>query len=489
MTQATRLASTTGAMPRRAMLVVIGASIVTLLLAVIDTNIVTAAAVPIAHELAPAAGTADIPWLVTVYLLAGTSMQPLYGRLADILGVKAVYLGAVGLFLLGSALCGFAGSMAMLIVFRGLQGLGGGGLLSVTMVLIGHLRAEAADEDEIGGNAMAGVMVGFGLVCAPLIGGTVLRVLSWHWIFWVNIPLGLACWIAVATCLRLSHRPVRQPLDLLSGLLIACAAAAVLLGCDWGGQRYPWLSAPELAVAAVALSASAVLVWRQHRSPAPFFPPRLLRHRVLRVVTVLQLATGIGMAAGTVYIVLELQLVRGVSPTATGWWMIPQAVGLALGSWIAGRLLVARRPLRVSVITGTAISAIALGAMAWGATGAPMVVFAGLLGAFGLGVGLTLGNEVIIVQATVDRGDLGIATTGVRFVESLGTSAGAAAIGTVFALAVGAQAGDPRVVAHAVSACFAIGAGVLAVATAVAARLPAGVTGAMRASSGAAAPR
>ncbi|MDN5913959.1 MAG: MFS transporter [Pseudonocardia sp.] len=474
----TRPIATPAIMSRGAAAMTIGAAIATLLLAVLDTNIVTTAAVPIARDLQPDGGTTQVPWLVAGYILAATVVQPLYGKLADIIGAKQVYLASVGIFLAGSALCAAATSMPELIAFRALQGLGGGGLLSVTMVVIGHLRAEDPDSDAgASGNLAAGIVVGLGLVCAPLLGGWLVSSLGWQWIFLVNLPLGAVSWLVMARFLRLSHERSDERIDVPSALLIGAAAALLLLGCQWGGQRYSWLSAPELALGAGVLVLTLTFAARQRHSLAPFFPPRLLRVPVLRIVSFLQLATGLGMAAGTLYIVLELQVVHGASPVQTGLALIPEAIGLAAGALIGGILLKRRRPLRGSVVIGTALTALALAGMATMGAHSPSWELSTLLVLIGSGVGLTIGNEVIIVQATVERRDLGMATTGVRFVESLGTSIGAAALGTVFVTLVGAHADDPSTVAHAISVCFAIGAALLLVATGVAVRLPAEATG------------
>lgn len=465
-----------GAMTRGSLMAVMVAAIGSLLLAVIDGNIVTTAAVPIARDLQPRGGASQVPWLVTAYLLAGTVVQPLYGKLCDRVGTRPVYLGSVGVFLVGSVLCGLATSMPELIAFRAFQGLGGGGLFTVTMVVIGHLRAEDSEAVDGGnGNGLAGAMVGFGLVCAPLLGGALIAYADWRWIFFANLPLGLAAWLVMARCLRLRHRPVREPIDAVSGVLLGAAGAVLLLVCAWGGNRYAWTSTQVIVLALLGLSLAGAFGWRQRRSVAPFFPPRLLRHPGLRVVSFLQFATGVGMAAGTVYIVLALQLVHGKSPVGTGVALIPEAVGLAVGAFCGGLLLKRHRSLRWTVVAGTALTAAAMGGFATLSAGSPWWTLSLLLLVFGGGVGLTMGNEVIIVQSHVDRGDLGMATTGVRFVESVGGSLGAAALGAVFAAVVGVHGHDVAVVMHAVHLDFTIGAVLLAVATVVAFWLPAGL--------------
>ena len=455
-------------------LAVLGACVATLLLAILDINIVTNTGPAIARDIDPHGGVSQVPWLVAIYALVATVVQPLYGKLADSAGPKVVYLVTVGLFVAGSLLCAAATSMPELLLFRAVQGLGGGGLLSVTVVILGHLRAENPEMSGDGGNAAAGLMVGLGLVAGPLVGGTLVAHGSWRWIFLINVPLAVAAWVVVASCLRLPRTGYQGGLDLPGAAALAGAATCLLLVCQWGGQRYPWLSPPVLALAAGGLVLAAAFGFRQARSPAPFYPPRLLRHRTLRVVSVLQLATGCGMAAATIYVTLDLELVRHISPAGVGVLLLPMAAGLALGA-AGGSLILARaRSVRPSILLGTALAGVALGGMALTGAGTPLAVLLALLLVLGLGVGFGIGNEMIIVQNSVERRDLGTATTGVRFTETLGTSVAAAAFAALFAAGTAHGQLGPAHVMATLDVIFGIGAGLLAVATAIGTRLPAG---------------
>src|ERR1700744_1006590 len=460
------------AMSRPQAVAVTGACIVTLLLAILDVNIVTTTATAIARDIDPRNGVSQVPWLVAVYALGATVVQPLYGKLADAFGPRIVFLGTVGTFIAGSLLCALATSMPELIAFRGLQGLGGGGLMSVTVVVLGHLRAENPDRGGNGGNAFAGLMVGFGIVIGPLVGGTVVAHASWRWVFLLNLPLAVAAWIAVACCLRLPRSPARIYLDLPGAAALAGAAGALMVVCRWGGQRSPWVSWPVAGLIAAGVLLGAAFGYRQTHSPAPFFPLRLLRHRLLRTVSALQLATGCGMAAPTVYVTLDLQVIRHISPVSTGVMLLPMAGGLALGAAAGSVLLTRARSVRPSIIAGTGCAALALGGLALTGTGTPLAVLGALLFVLGAGVGLGIGNEVILVQNSVERRDLGTATTGVRFVETLGTAVAAAALAAVFA--AGARSGvlSAGHVMGPLDVIFASGAVLLAIATAVALRLP-----------------
>jgi MFS family permease len=450
------------------------AALTTLLVGILDLTIVSTSAIHIARSLAPAGGVADVPWLLAGYALASAAVQPLYGKLADAFGVKAVYLSTVAVFVAGSVLCGMAQSMPELIVFRTVQGLGGGGLMSVTMVVIGHLSAERADRGEggaTGGNAIAAVLLGLGLVGGPLLGGLVTEAAGWRWIFFINVPVGVAAFTVMALCLRLP-RPARpESLELPSAGLLAVAAAGLLAVCQWGGHQFSWASVQVLGCAGLCLAATAAFCWRQGRAREPFFPTRLLRHPTLRAVTLLQLTTGLGMAAGTIYLTLDLQLVRGSTAIATGLQLLPVAAGLGLGSLLGQRIARSGRPMKASIIGGSAVSALALAGFALCSPGVPIAVLYAVMVVFGAGLGLGLGNEMLLVYASVERRDLGVATTGVRFVETLGTSLGATAFATLFSALVphGATAAEEFV---ALGLIFGIGAAVMGAATLVALTLP-----------------
>jgi MFS family permease len=437
------------------------AAFATLLVAILDQTIVATTAVPIARSLQPADGAASVPWLLAGYALASTVVQPLYGKLADAFGVRAVYLATVTVFIAGSVLCGVAQSMPELIVFRALQGLGGGGLMSVTMVVIGHLAAQRGDSGASGGNAVAAVLVGVGLVCGPLLGGLIVNAAGWRWVFFINIPIGLAALAVMALCLRLPAPLGRGSLELPSAGLLAVAAGGLLAVCQWGGRQFPWASVPILLCAALCVAAAAAFCWRQARAPEPFFPSRLLRHPTLRAVTLLQFATGCGMAAGIIYLTLDLQLVRGSTPIQTGLQLLPMAVGLGLGALAGQRIAQAGRPLRTPIALGSAVSALALGGFALCSPAVPAAVLYAVMVVFGAGIGLGLGNEMLLVFASVEPRDLGIATTGIRFTETLGTSLGATAFATLFAALVPHAATAARV-SGALDLIFAIGAALMA---------------------------
>jgi MFS family permease len=458
----------------------LGAALAALLLSVLDQTIVASAAAPIARDLHAAGAAHQIPWLIAAYVLSGTCVGPLYGKLADRLGARPMFLTAFAVFLAGSALCAAAGSLGQLIAFRALQGLGGGGLMTLAIVVLGQLRADeeaAGRTDAAGsrGNLAGAALVGIGLVLGPTVGGQIVEHVSWRWVFLVNLPLGAVA-LAVAWW-ALPHRaPLhRERVDGLGAGLLAAAAAALLLACQWGGTRYGWGSPPIVALGAVTLVSVAGFGVRQLRAAEPLVPLRVIGERSVRVIALLQLLAGIGMAGGALYVTLTLQIVHHIGPAATGVRLLPMAAGLACGSLLGRRLLKGgEAPLTAAIAVGCLASAVAFGTLALTGTGTPYAVLAGLLWLLGAGIGVGMGTELVILQRVVDPAHLGIAISSVRFAEELGTSLAAAGMGVIFSTRLSAAGGHETAVAvaGATRPVFALAALAMGAAALAAARLP-----------------
>ncbi len=313
---------------------------------------------------------------------------------------------------------------------------------------------------------MAAALVGIGLVLGPTVGGQIVEHLSWRWVFLINLPLGGLAWVVAWSCMRLPHHDEPTPLDLLGSALLALVAACLLLACQWGGQRYAWASWQILALGALALAAAAAFVIRQLRTAAPLFPVRVIALHNVRAIALLQLLTGIGMTGSAIYMTIELQLVHGISPAATGVRLLPMAAGLAVGSIVGRRLLQSLETLTRAIALGALLSAATFGALALLGAGVPYWLLAALLCLLGCGIGVGMGTEVIALQRIVERRHLGIATAGVRFVETLGGALAASGLGVLFA--AGLHSSAPAAAASAVHPVFGICAGVMAIAAAVA---------------------
>ncbi|RKT10930.1 EmrB/QacA subfamily drug resistance transporter [Streptomyces sp. 1114.5] len=406
--------------------------LVTIVLAVLDMNIVSAATVPIVRDLDPVHGVDRLPWLVSAFALAATALLPLYGKLCDVHGAKRVLLGAVGTFLVGSALCGAAQTMGQLIAFRAVQGIGGGGLMSVTMVVIAQLK-EPEERGGGKGGAMGGIVAGLGMAIGPLIGALFTDHLSWRWIFYVNLPLGLVVLAGVALVVKLPSAAGRRRLDFPGAALAAAFATGLLLVTEWGGKDYGWASPVILGLGAATLAVLALFLWRQSTAAEPVLPLSLFRIRVVRLGFAIQGLVGMGMTGSIMFVMLYLQIARGVAPTAASLYLIPMAAGMTAVGLLTGRLVSRGHSSRTFLVAGAGCSALALALLALSGPATGLWAVCLELALLGGGLGQLIGQLIAEVQQAAPAHQLGVATTGVRFFQTLGSALGAALFGTVLA--------------------------------------------------------
>jgi len=419
------------------------ACLLTIVLAILDQNIVSTAAVKIVRDLDPVHGLELLPWLVTAYALAATAALPLYGKLCDVYGAKRVFVAAIAVFLVGSALCGLAQNMVELIAFRAVQGIGGGGLMSITMVVIAQLADPAK---RAGQSGMAGLVAGLGMVIGPLVGGLLADSASWRWIFYVNLPLGAVALSIAALALHLPVPGRRHRIDFLGAALVAAGASVLLLITEWGGRQYAWSSPRILGLIGLGVTLTALFLWRQATAAEPILPLTLFRNATLRVAIPVQALIGVTMMGSIVYVMVYLQVVRGVAATRAGLYLIPMAVGMTLSGLAAGKLMTrdwsgwgraARAgregglPVKWFVVAGAACAA--AGTALLGTVGVATAAWRIWLAlfVFGAGLGQLLGQLIIVSQQAVPVQQLGITTTAVRFGQTLGGAFGAALFGTV----------------------------------------------------------
>ncbi|MFK8908312.1 MFS transporter [Streptomyces sp. YS-3] len=467
--------------------------LVTILLAVLDTNIVSAATVPIVRDLDPVHGMDKIPWLISAFALASAAVLPLYGKLCDTIGAKKVFVGAIATFLLGSALCGAAQSMGELIAARAVQGVGGGGLMSVTMVVLAQLQAPGNGGGAGGGRgkggSIGGVVAGAGMALGPWLGGTLADHADWRWIFYVNLPVGIAVLVGAAMVLRLPVTPVRHRIDFAGAALAAAFSVSLLLVTEWGGKDYAWSSPQILGLAAASAAALALFLRRQTTAAEPILPLSMFKVPAMRLGFAIQGLVGAAMMGTLVYVMIYLQVVRGIEATSAGLYLIPMAIGMTAVGIASERLAARGWSQKTFVLAGSTAATAALVLLATTGVSSSLWQIRGELLLMGVGFGLLVGQLVLIVQQAAPPRQLGVATTGTRFFQTLGNALGTALFGTLLSRVYEAKGpggstsglGALRGPAHAsgvqalttgMDVVFVVGAVLMAAAAVLAARLP-----------------
>jgi EmrB/QacA subfamily drug resistance transporter len=406
---------------------IFGALLLVLFLASLDQTIVSTALPTIVGDLG---GISKLSWVVTAYLLTSTVVGPVYGKLGDLYGRKVVLQSAIVIFLVGSALCGLSQNMTELIVFRGIQGLGGGGLFVLTIAVVGDI---IPPRDRGRYQGFFGAVFGVSTVIGPLLGGFFVDNLSWRWIFYVNLPIGAVALAVIAVAFQPRTDRAHHTIDYLGAALLAGGVSAIVLYTTLGGTTYAWTSAPMLVLIVAGFAALTAFVFVESRAFEPILPLELFRNRVFTVSSAVGFIVGFAFFGAITYLPLYLQDVKGHSPTTSGLLITPMMAGVLITSIGSGQLISKFGRYRPFPIVGTAIMVVGLALLSRLEVGTSTLDGALYMLVLGLGVGLVLQVLVLVAQNSVDYKYLGVATSGSTLFRQIGGAIGVSVFGAIFA--------------------------------------------------------
>jgi len=411
---------------RKHLRLILGALMLTMLLAALDQTIVSTALPTITSDLG---GLNELSWVVTAYLLASTASTPIWGKVSDLYGRKLMLQIAVVVFVLASVLAGLSQNMAQLIATRALQGLGGGGLMVLVMAVIADLIPPRERGRYAG---LFGAVFGLASVIGPLLGGFFTEHLSWRWIFYINVPLGVAAFLILGAVLHLPVLHEKKPIDWLGSALLVTGVTMILLVTVWGGREYDWASAQIIGLAVGGVAVLALFVWHELRAAEPIVPMTLFTNKVFRVSSMVGFIVGFAMFGSIVYLSVYFQVVRGSTPTQAGLMLLPLMAGLLATSILSGQLIARMGRYKVFPIIGTGLAAIGIFLLSRLGTDAPYWYTGLAMLILGAGLGNVMQVLILAVQNTVAPQQMGAATSASTFFRSIGGSFGTAFFGAVW---------------------------------------------------------
>ncbi len=412
-------------MPRRQVLITMSCAMVGLFLAALDQTVVSTAMPRIISDLG---GFERYAWVTTAYLVASTITVPIVGRLTDLYGRKFFYMLGLVLFMVGSLACGTASSMDQLIAFRALQGMGGGVLLSLAFVIVGDLFPPA-ERGKIQGVVAA--VFGLASVVGPTLGGFITDSLSWDWIFYINLPLGIPLLILMAIFFpAIAPKGEDQKVDIPGIAMLILAVVPLMLAISLSGDAdFGWTSPLVLALLTVAVIAGIIFVFVEMRVSNPIMPLNVYRNRVIAVALIATFVTGFGMFSAVIFVPLFFQAGLGASATSSGTFLTPMMLGIVFGAAISGQIVSRLGGYRIPAIFGVVVMAAGILMMSTMSTDTAYALAIGFIVILGFGLGFTFPAYTIAVQNAVEHRFLGVATSTVQFYRTIGGSLGLALLG------------------------------------------------------------
>jgi EmrB/QacA subfamily drug resistance transporter len=372
-----------------------------------------------------------LSWVVTAYVLASTATMPLYGKLADQYGRRPMIFTALATFLLGSVLCGFAQSMTQLIAFRAIQGMGSGGFMPLAQIIIGDLVPPQERARRQGSIAIVFAVTS---VLGPVLGGMMTDLLSWHWIFFINLPVGAVAFYAIARSLRKPVRTHAHRIDYLGSVLLTVSITALLLILALGGTEWAWDSPQVQVCAALTIVLGGWLMVHLRRAEEPVLPPDLFHSRVFNIASIVMALTFMGLMGASVFFPLFFQLVMGSSPAHSGMMTVAMMVGMIASSTLNGRVLSRSGKYKAVQVGGLSVAVLAFAVLAWGMdTARGYWIIEPAIFMLGAGLGLVMPNMTIAVQNALPIQRRGVGTAMLTFFRSLGGLLGVTGSGAILA--------------------------------------------------------